>query len=102
MSTLLNSCLAKAVLDSCLRGVVPGFHGYGHGRGCQTNWHPLHVEGAGKEDFEGSERAFSASNGHATGTRLATAFHRVQAIEQHWEFWSEEKYTQTGSSISTC
>ncbi|KAH9947990.1 hypothetical protein B0H21DRAFT_708025 [Amylocystis lapponica] len=32
--------------------VVPAFHGHSHNRGCQVNWHPMYMEGVGKEDFE--------------------------------------------------
>ncbi|KAI0348762.1 hypothetical protein OH77DRAFT_1515185 [Trametes cingulata] len=51
--------------------VVPAFHGHSHNRGCQIEWHPMYMSGVGKEDFEGCERFFSASNGLAPGTRLS-------------------------------
>jgi Kyakuja-Dileera-Zisupton transposase len=98
-STLLNSCLAEQAMKCRLRGIVPGFHGYGHHLGCQVKWHPLRIDGTGKEDFEGSKRAFLASNALAIGTRLASRFHRAQAIEEHFEFWSMEKHAASGEYI---
>lgn len=96
-TTLKSSSLGMAATAARLCCVVPAFHGYAHSRSCQVKWHPLHVEGTGKEDFEGSERAFSASNALAVGTRLSSRFHRAQAIQQHWDFWSADKFTQSGN-----
>ena len=98
MKTLKSSSLGPKAVDTRLRCVVPAFHGYAHSRSCQVEWHPLHVGGTGKEDFEGSERAFSASNSLAIGTRLSSRFHRAQAIQQHWLFWSMDKHAQSGKS----
>ncbi|OBZ74097.1 hypothetical protein A0H81_06240 [Grifola frondosa] len=70
-----------------------------HNRGCQVLWHPMYMEGAGKEDFEGCERLFSESNALASGTRLATPFHRRQAIEQFFTFWGEQKHAESGRFI---
>ncbi|KAI0682682.1 hypothetical protein C8T65DRAFT_713785 [Cerioporus squamosus] len=80
-------------------GVVPAFHGHSHNRRCQVHWHPMYMEGVGKEDFEGCERFFSFSNGLASGTRLATAFHRHQAIEGLVAVWSLQKHTESGRFI---
>ena len=96
-ATLKSSSLGAEATAARLRCVVPAFHGYAHSRSCQVKWHPLNVEGTGKEDFEGSERAFSASNALAVGTRLSSRFHRAQAIQQHWDFWSADKYAQSGN-----
>ena len=96
-ATLKSSFLGPEADAARLRCVVPAFHGYAHSRSCQVKWHPLYVEGTGKEDFEGSERAFSASNALAVGTRLSSRFHRAQAIQQHWNFWSADKFTQSGN-----
>ena len=93
---LVNSSLGTRVKELGLRCVVGGFHGYAHNLLCQLNWHPLFVDGTGEEDFEGCERGFSESNALAAATRLATAFHRAQAIEQHWSFWNEDKHANTG------
>lgn len=95
-ATLRSSSLGAKATAAGLRCVVPAFHGYAHSRSCQVKWHPLYVEGTGKEDFEGSERAFSASNALAVGTRLSSRFHRAQAIHQHWGFWSMDKHAQSG------
>lgn len=100
-ATLKSSSLGPRATAARLRCVVPAFHGYAHSRSCQVKWHPLLVEGTGKEDFEGSERAFSASNSLAVGTRLSSRFHHAQAIQQHWLFWSMDKHAQSGKVITT-
>lgn len=97
--TVLTSSLRDRALNQRLRLIVPAFHGHQHNRLCQLDWHPMYIEGAGKEDFEGCERAFRDSNMLASGTRLATAFHRHQAIEQHWAFRSLDKYADSGASV---
>lgn len=110
LKTLMNSSLGPLAQRLRITGVAPCFHGHAHCRECQVHWHPLHIEGAGKEDFEGCERAFSASNSIAAATRLSSVFHRQQAIEQHWAFWSEDKNVESGklfvvpfsSSINFC
>ncbi|OBZ74171.1 hypothetical protein A0H81_06337 [Grifola frondosa] len=97
--TLATSSLNDRALAACFSGVVPAFHGHSHNRGCQVLWHPMYMEGAGKEDFEGCERLFSESNALASGTRLATPFHRRQAIEQFFTFWGEQKHAESGRFI---
>lgn len=77
-------------------GAVPSFHRHAHNRLCQVHWHPMYIEGIGKEDLEGCERLFSASNGLAPTTRLATRFHRQQEIEEHFQFWSADKHIESG------
>ena len=94
--TLANSSVGKRATQAGLRCIVPSFHGHSHNRGCQVNWHPRYVEGAGIEDFEGCERFFHRSNDQAPGTRLATPFHRHQAIAQHVMFWGEDKHAESG------
>ncbi|KZT63507.1 hypothetical protein DAEQUDRAFT_680262, partial [Daedalea quercina L-15889] len=56
-----KSSLHEQVQAARFSGVVAAFHGYSHNRGCQLDWHPLYMEGVGKEDFEGCERLFSES-----------------------------------------
>ncbi|PSR78798.1 hypothetical protein PHLCEN_2v7280, partial [Hermanssonia centrifuga] len=65
----------------------------------QLSWHPMYIDGVGKADFEGCERAYSESNQLASGTRMSTPFHRHQAIEQHWAFRSLDKYAESGKLI---
>lgn len=52
----------------------------------------MYIPGAGLEDFETCERVFSQSNGLARGTRHASGFHRIQALEEYFKFWDEDKY----------
>ncbi|TFY62236.1 hypothetical protein EVJ58_g3989 [Rhodofomes roseus] len=97
--TLARSSLGPEARRLRMAGVVPAFHGHGHNRGCQVNWHPLYMNGVGKEDFEGCERCFSESNALAAGTRLSSAFHRQQAIEEFFRFWGEDKHHDSGTFI---
>ncbi|OCH84197.1 hypothetical protein OBBRIDRAFT_742013 [Obba rivulosa] len=99
MKTLARSSIGGRAEELRMTGVVPAFHGHGHNRGCQVYWHPLYMDGVGKEDFEGCKRCFSEFNALASGTRLASAFHRHQAIEQFFGFWSEQKHIESGSFI---
>ncbi|KAI0323191.1 hypothetical protein GY45DRAFT_1265025, partial [Cubamyces sp. BRFM 1775] len=96
---LQRSTIGAQVSALGITGVVPAFHGHSHNRPCQVNWHPLYTPGVGKEDFEGCERCFSESNALAPGTRLSTAFHRHQAIEQFFGFWSDQKHAESGKFI---
>ncbi|KAI0684586.1 hypothetical protein BC835DRAFT_1292791, partial [Cytidiella melzeri] len=97
--TILNCSLRDRALEQRLRLIVPAFHGHQHNWLCQLDWHPMYIKGAGKEDFEGCEHAFKDSNMLASGTRLATAFHRHQAIEQQWTFRSLDKHADSGTFI---
>lgn len=91
-----KSAIGPIAVQKGLEGGVPSFHGHAHNRLCQVHWHPMYINGIGKEDLEGCERVFSASNALAPSTRLATPFHRQQAIEEHFKFWSADKYCETG------
>ena len=57
--TLGCSSITKKACDASLTGIVLSFHGYAHNQACQLDWHPLHVDGTGLEDFEECERTFS-------------------------------------------
>lgn len=93
---LRRSSLGSKVTRLGISGVVPAFHGHAHNRSCQLSWHPSYMPGCGKEDFEGCERVFSASNALATTTRFASIFHRHQAVEEFFKHWDEEKYAEEG------
>ena len=97
MKTVGRSSLSLQAREKRLTGIVPSFHGHSHNRLCQVFWHPTYVKGIGKEDLEGCERVFSASNALASTTRLATPFHRVQDIEEHFLVWDEDKHVESGA-----
>ncbi|KAH7903092.1 hypothetical protein BJ138DRAFT_1021163 [Hygrophoropsis aurantiaca] len=90
---LQDSSISTLVKELNMSGVVPGWHGYSHNRYCQITHHSKYKVGAGKEDFETCERTFSESNALAPETRFASEFHRHQAIEEHFLFADEKKYT---------
>ncbi|KAK1222478.1 hypothetical protein PQX77_014684 [Marasmius sp. AFHP31] len=94
-----SELLGSRVQKSRLVGVVPAFHGHAHNRKCQCQWHPQYIPGVGIEDFEGCERTFSLSNNLASTTRLATPFHRRQAILEHFDFNDEDKHALSGNFI---
>ena len=97
-TTLRNSSLGQKAVAFRLSGVVPAFHGHAHNRGCQVQWHPLYIEGAGLEDFEECERTFCRSNELASVTRLATPYHRQQHIDEHFRFHDIYKHIASGKS----
>ena len=92
VSTVGNSSLATKAGVLNLRFMVGAFHGHAHNRLCQLNWHPMYIDGMGNSEGEGCEHVFLASNELARSTRHASAFHRHQAIEQHFAFWNQDKY----------
>ncbi|KAJ7823341.1 hypothetical protein B0H14DRAFT_3146087 [Mycena olivaceomarginata] len=89
----------RRVMALRLRGVVPAFHGHAHNRECQLGWHPLYTQGVGLEDFEECERTFARSNNLASVTRLASAFHRKQQIDEHFDFHDQDKHANSGKFI---
>ncbi|KAJ7862680.1 hypothetical protein B0H14DRAFT_3863115 [Mycena olivaceomarginata] len=97
--TLLRSSLGARVVALRLQGVVLTFHGHAHNRECQLSWHPLYTQGVGLEDFEECERTFARSNNLASVTRLASAFHRKQQIDEHFDFHDQDKHANSGKSI---
>ncbi|KAJ7635957.1 hypothetical protein DFH06DRAFT_1272023 [Mycena polygramma] len=97
--TLLRSSLGQRVVAMNMKGVVPAFHGHAHNRACQIGWHPLYVDGVGLEDFEECERTFAKSNHLGSVTRLTTAFHRKQAIDEHFYFHDLDKHAASGNFI---
>ncbi|KAK7022809.1 hypothetical protein VNI00_016936 [Paramarasmius palmivorus] len=94
-----SELVGNKIVKMRLKGVVPAFHGHAHNRKCQLSWHPLYILGVGLEDFEECERAFSRSNHLASITRLATWFHRRQAILEHFYFNDEDKHASIGNFI---
>ena len=87
------SGITEKARKASLTGVVPSFHGYAHN---QVEWHPLHVEGTGLEDFEECERTFSRTNELAPVTQLAMPYHRHQEINDFLMFHDFDKYMATG------
>ncbi|OBZ67902.1 hypothetical protein A0H81_12134 [Grifola frondosa] len=78
--TLASSFLNERVTSVGISGVVPAFHGHSHNRGCQLYWHPLYMDGVGKEDFEGCERLFSESNALASGKFIFNNYQQALGI----------------------
>ncbi|KAF8312768.1 uncharacterized protein EI90DRAFT_3137116 [Cantharellus anzutake] len=56
-------------------------------------------EGAGIEDGEGNERAFSSSNGIAAVTHHASAYYHHFQIHLHFEKWDQDKYERLGNFL---
>jgi hypothetical protein len=99
IKTLSRSILGPKKVAFRLHGVVPSFHGHAHNRGCQLHWHPMYTEGVGLEDFEECERTFGKSNELAAVTRLASPYHRVQHIDEHFAFHDQDKHAASGMSF---
>jgi hypothetical protein len=90
--TLENSSLSDKAKDALFRLMVGAFHGHAHNRLCQLRWHPLYIKGTGHTEGEGCEHIFSSSNDLARSTRHASRFHRHQSIDEHFNFWDQDKY----------
>jgi hypothetical protein len=90
--TIDNSHIGLVARRKELRMMVGAFHGHAHNCGCQLLWHPLYIKGTGLTEGEGCKHIFSASNDLAQITRTSSRFHRLQAIEDHFRFWDEDKY----------
>ncbi|KAL0067928.1 hypothetical protein AAF712_005097 [Marasmius tenuissimus] len=101
ITMLRSEKLGAKVVAHRVRGVVPAFHGHAHNRKCQCDWHPQYVPGVGIADFKDCERTFSLSNQLAGNTRLATEFHRRQAIVDHFSFQDHEKHAASGTKLIT-
>lgn len=99
--TVSTSSLGQRAANQKFRLMVGAFHGHAHNRVCQLSWHPLYIKGTGLTEGEGCEHIFSASNDLARNTRHASRFHRLQAIEEHFNFWDRDKYALL-SEYSTC
>ena len=50
------------------------------------------MDGTGHSEGEGCEHIFSSSNDLACSAHHATHFHQHQMIEEHFNFWNEDKY----------
>lgn len=91
-SALVGPLVRDSGFDMC----VGSFHGPAHNRVCQTKNHPHCRPGAGLTDFENCETVFSSSNRVASTTRLASAYHRHQKIDHHFDAWDDDQYSNIG------
>ncbi|KAG1745409.1 uncharacterized protein EDB91DRAFT_1080328 [Suillus paluster] len=78
---------------------IDAFHGYAHNYICQTQHHPLGIEGAGLEDFGVAESIFSASNALASVIRYASPYHRHVFLDLFFKQWDEDKYSNLGTML---
>ncbi|KAI0683812.1 hypothetical protein C8T65DRAFT_594666, partial [Cerioporus squamosus] len=97
--TIKASSLGPAFNRLQSRCCVNAFHGYSHSHQCQTVNHPSVIAGAGLEDFETMERAFSASNELAPIIRYASKYHRRLHIDRHYVQADEDKYANLGTML---
>ncbi len=97
--TIKRSSLGPEFVRLKCRCIVNAFHGYSHSHSCQTVNHPSVIKGAGLEDFEGMERALSASNELAVITRYASKYHRRMHIDRHYAQWDDDKYANLGTML---
>ncbi|KAG0698399.1 hypothetical protein DFH29DRAFT_983885 [Suillus ampliporus] len=82
-STVHVSSLGTTFMEMQSHLCVDSFHGYAHNYVCQTQHHPLSIEGTGLKDFGIAEHIFSASN------VLVPVIHYASAYRHHWD---EDKY----------
>jgi len=93
-----TSSLGPRALELNLHFMVGSFHGHALNCLCQLAWHPLHISGTSYSEGEGCEHIFSSSNDQAWTTRHATRFHWHQSLEEHFDFWDQDKYAALGES----
>ncbi|KAG1850194.1 hypothetical protein DFJ58DRAFT_716828 [Suillus subalutaceus] len=98
-STVRASSLGTTFMEMQSRLCVDSFHGYAHNYVCQTQHHPLGIEGAGLEDFGVAERIFSASNVLAPVIRYASAYRRHMFLDLFFKQWDEDKYANLGTIL---
>ncbi|TFY68930.1 hypothetical protein EVJ58_g720 [Rhodofomes roseus] len=97
--TIQHSRLGAAWVNSKSRSCPNAFHGYSHSYDCQSQNHPSIIEGTGLEDGETLERIFSSSNALASVTRYASRYRRRMFIDEYFQHWDEEKYTNLSIMI---
>lgn len=76
--------------------VIPKFHIYAHGRGCQTRWSLNYLRWMGRTDGEGVEREWSHINPVAMSTRLMGPGGRHNTLDDHWGAWNWRKLVGLG------
>lgn len=91
--TVRASSLGPAWMARGCRCCVNAFHGCSHNYWCQLNHHPNVIDGMGLEDLETLERIFSSSNQLASTTRYSSAYRRRLAIDQYFQQWDADKYS---------
>lgn len=94
--TVQNSSLGPAARDLGTKFCVNAFHGYSHAYNCQVAYHPNTIPGMGLEDLEVAERIFSSSNQLAPIVRYASKYRRTMLIDQFFQQWDHEKYSNLG------
>lgn len=95
-TTVKKSELGNQARELNFTSLVDAFHGHAHRRLCQLSHLTTYVKGVGIEDLGGCERNFSKSNPLAASTRYMSAFHRKQAIVEHFKNMDDlENYQNT-------
>lgn len=79
------------------RTVIPKFHIYAHGSGCQTLWSLNYLRWMGRTDGEGVEREWSHINPVALSTRLMGPGGRHDTLDDHWGAWNWRKIVGLGT-----
>ena len=80
-----------------LMAVIPKFHIYTHGRGCQTKWSLNYLRWMGRTDGEGVEREWSHINPVAMSTRLMGPGSCHDTLDDHWGAWNWRKLVLLGN-----
>ena len=98
-ATLSKSSIGDLAHQANFKSCTGSFHGAAHKQTCQLNYLISMKEGAGLEDGEGNEWAFSSSNSLASVTRHATPYYRHLRIHIHFMKWDEDKYERLGELV---
>ncbi|KAG1745379.1 uncharacterized protein EDB91DRAFT_1236322 [Suillus paluster] len=98
-STVCALSLGTTFTEMQSRLCVDSFHDYAHNYVCQTQHHPLGIEGTGLEDFGIAKHIFSASNALSPVIHYASAYHCHMFLDLFFKQWDEDKYANLGTML---
>ncbi|KAG2347642.1 hypothetical protein BDR05DRAFT_974112 [Suillus weaverae] len=98
-SMVQASSLGPVFMEKQSHLCVDAFHGYVDNYVCQTQHHPLGIEGTGLEDFGVAEHIFSASNALASAIHYASPYHCHVFLDLFFKQWDEDKYSNLGMML---
>ncbi|KAG1781303.1 hypothetical protein EV702DRAFT_962685 [Suillus placidus] len=90
-SMVCVSLLGPAFMEKQSHLCIDTFHGYVHNYICQTQHHPLDIEGTGLEDFSVAEHIFSASNALASVICYASPYCYHVFLDLFFKQWDKDK-----------
>ena len=78
---------------------VPKFHLLAHGMGCQSIFSLNILRFCGRTDGEAIERGWAHLNQLATSLREMAPGFRLDALDDHWQYWNFWRILALGTSV---